>query len=128
VKLLDFGLSHLLGSQDLRRGGTPAYMAPEQARREKVDARADIFAFGVMIYEGLSGKPPFDVRAGRSGVLDGQVPAPLAAKVPKAVASFLERCLSTDATQRPSSGEAALQELLAFERALKREAAPAKAA
>src|SRR5256885_3208843 len=128
VKLLDFGLAHLLGGEDRRRGGTPAYMPPEQARGEAVDARADVFAFGAMMHEGLSGKLPFEVRDGRSAVLEGEAPSPLAAKVPKAVASFIARCLSVDATQRPVSGEAALEELIGFEQALKRESAPAKAA
>ena len=76
VKVLDFGLAKLtepsspaVGTQapTLARNrtdtgvvmGTPRYMAPEQARGEKVDARTDIFSFGVVVYEMLAGRAPF---------------------------------------------------------------------
>jgi serine/threonine protein kinase len=62
VKILDFGLARLVSSDMTRSGlmvGTVNYMAPEQLRGEKSDHRADIFAFGVLLYELLSGKRPF---------------------------------------------------------------------
>jgi serine/threonine-protein kinase len=115
VKLLDFGLAHLLGSSGSRRGGTPAYMAPEQARGEPLDARADVFAFGVALSEALGGRKPYEVREGRSAVLDGAAPAPLPAALPGPISLLIERCLSPDPGRRPRSGEALLEELLAFE-------------
>jgi serine/threonine protein kinase/Flp pilus assembly protein TadD len=51
VKLLDFGLAHLLGSPDATGAGTPAYMAPEQARGEEIDARADVYAAAMVLRE-----------------------------------------------------------------------------
>ena len=42
--------------------GTPAYMAPEQARGEPVDQRADVFALGAMLYHVLAGAPPYNAR------------------------------------------------------------------
>ena len=51
VKLLDFGLAHLLGSPDAKGAGTPAYMAPEQARGEEIDARADVYAAAMVLRE-----------------------------------------------------------------------------
>ena len=70
LKLLDFGLARpVKGSteetgMDLTQGaamlGTPRYMAPEAVRGETTDGRADLFAVGAMLYEMLSGTPPFD--------------------------------------------------------------------
>ncbi len=63
VKVMDFGLAKLKGSLKLTRSsstvGTLAYMAPEQIQGGEVDARSDIFSFGVVIYEMLTGRTPF---------------------------------------------------------------------
>ena len=76
VKLLDFGLAKGVGHDDSRTGsdavaaspttsrpgaimGTVAYMSPEQARGEPVDARSDLFSLGAVIYEMVTGRPPF---------------------------------------------------------------------
>jgi serine/threonine protein kinase len=72
VKLVDFGLAKLVegvpthlseGGPSTAAGvnvGTPHYMSPEQCRGQKVDARADLYALGVLLYETLTGKLPFD--------------------------------------------------------------------
>jgi serine/threonine protein kinase len=67
VKLMDFGLAKFLAAEtgvtDNRRiVGTYRYMAPEQAMGEKLDGRADLYSFGVMLYELLCGRPPYDAR------------------------------------------------------------------
>jgi len=66
-KLLDFGIAKLLGDttsgHKTRSGvpvGTPVYMSPEQCMGEKTDHRADIYSFGAMCFEALTGKPPFE--------------------------------------------------------------------
>ncbi len=63
VKLTDFGIARL--ERSAKKGskrflGTPKYVAPEQVLRKEVDHRADIFALGVVVFEMLCGRPPFD--------------------------------------------------------------------
>ena len=63
VKLLDFGIARIRDGEMLTRPGqllgTPSYMAPEQFSQSAVDARADLYALGVMLHEMIAGAPPF---------------------------------------------------------------------
>jgi serine/threonine-protein kinase len=66
VKILDFGIAHLLDSSHQRRltmsgriCGTPEYMSPEQFADKPLDIRVDIYALGIMIFEMLTGDIPF---------------------------------------------------------------------
>ena len=106
VKLLDFGLAREVmdGSDDTRTGegvlaGTPGYMSPEQAQGRPVDARSDIFSFGVVLWEVLSGRRAFDGESAAevlSAVLRDD-PAPLG---PSALAHVVKRCLEKQASRR----------------------------
>ncbi|HEY7065352.1 MAG TPA: protein kinase [Chloroflexota bacterium] len=120
VVLADFGIALLAqNSSSLTRGllGTPQYMAPEQALGEPIDARSDLYALGIVLFEMLAGQPPF---RGDSplATLALQVNAPLPKlrslnpAVPEAVEAMIERALAKDPAQRyPTAAEfrAALQ-------------------
>jgi serine/threonine-protein kinase len=64
AKLMDLGIARTLDGESLTRTtsilGSPNYLSPEQARGERVDARSDVYSLGCVLYEMLSGRPPFD--------------------------------------------------------------------
>jgi hypothetical protein len=134
LKVLDFGLARLdADASDAGAGltqpgtviGTPAYMAPEQLNGARGDARSDVFAFGVLLYEYAAGTHPFQASTplatmgrmleGSAEPLDGR-----RADLPGAFVTAIERCLSKVPADRFASGEE-------IARALDR-AAPARAA
>jgi tetratricopeptide (TPR) repeat protein len=81
VKLLDFGLAHLLGRDGGSSGGTPAYMAPEQARGDSIDERADVYAAAMVLGEMITGNRPVErsTPPGQpGGALDERQSAPAA--------------------------------------------------
>ena len=121
AKLGDFGLAKLeertISGADATRSrqlhetkkgsvlGTPAYMSPEQAAGRKLDARSDIFSFGVVLYEALTSRQPF---AGNTDVdLLHQVihaePQPLSEAVPLALRMAVEKALRKDPDERYQS-------------------------
>jgi len=86
--------------------GTPSYMAPEQAAGEgHIDHRVDLYALGIVAYEMLAGRPPFQARTAQALVAAhmGQAPAPLTEarpSVPPEVAAAVHRCLEKRAADR----------------------------
>src|SRR3989454_5415303 len=117
VKILDFGLAKLLDHEgggihqtDLTEVGIPygtaTYAAPEQARGERVDARADIFSTGVLLYEMLTGTWPFTGKTSvdvRHAVLHDEPPALYEARpggAPQQLQAILDRALAKDPKQR----------------------------
>jgi len=108
VKIMDFGLAKM--TEEVRRGatvigGTPYYMAPEQAAGEKVDHRADLYAFGVTLFELVTGGVPFS--EGDVGYHHRSTPAPdprsRVADVPEALAELIQRLMAKAPEQRPAT-------------------------
>lgn len=111
VRVLDFGIARRLtpGHSRTEVGavmGTPFYMAPEQAAGRPVDARADVYAVGVAMFEALTGAAPQDT----ARLLRTRKGDP----VPDALGALLQRCLSMDPAQRPASAAQVRDALLAI--------------
>jgi serine/threonine-protein kinase len=121
-KVLDFGIAHIAHRHDVHgsdaelAAGSPYYMAPEQARREPVDRRADVFSLGVVLYEMLTDLKPF-----RGATLDeitaavlGHEP-PLAntiePSVPAALAQIAAKALAKNPEHRYRSARAFARDL-----------------
>jgi serine/threonine-protein kinase len=116
VKVLDFGLVKNLdekGEELTQTGlfmGSPKYMSPEQIRGEKVDSRVDVYALGVMMYEMLTGKVPFD-RPNSVNILmahiQEQVPVMgelnTNVRVPPPVEAVVRRCMAKNPDERYGS-------------------------
>jgi serine/threonine-protein kinase len=140
VKLLDFGLAKLAGngSTDNTRTlagtviGTVAYMAPEQAEGRPLDARADIFSFGAVIYELITGRRAFpgdSMATVWSSVLRDN-PMPLGSVAPPGLESILMRCLRkhpVDRFQEIRDVRVALEALRSVTQAVPVQAARAEA-
>ena len=117
IRIIDFGIAKMAAEdreQDFhtRTGtmiGTPVYMAPEQCRGVTVTDRTDVYALGVILYQMLTGRPPFYSQA------DGDIwrctswcRLPLREvepAIPENVAAFVERMLAKEGAERPSMAE-----------------------
>ena len=122
VKVLDFGLAKLIepvsgegaATRTVRLKpatgtilGTVSYMAPEQAEGKPVDQRADIFSFGAVLYEMLSGVQPFrrdSVLGTLAAIVRDEPPALDAARIPPAVRQVVKRALEKNPEARYASG------------------------
>lgn len=109
-KVVDFGISSAVRKSGL--SGTPTYMPPEQARGGEVDGRADQFALSVILYEMLSGEPPWETRSWLDALEEQRQQTKLVPlhqrrdDIPAAVDEALGRGLSLDLEDRFASMEA----------------------
>ncbi len=124
VRILDFGLAKFIDTEAARSMmtatgqivGTACYLSPEQAEGKPVDARSDVFSFGVVLYEMLTGEKPFD-RGSLAGTLSAilrDTPTPvrnLRPGTPRKLGRIVERCLEKDREQRYASAAELLSAL-----------------
>jgi len=141
VKVVDFGLAKLAvaavgasddktptlsmqsASQQTREGvilGTVAYMSPEQAEGKPIDARSDVFSFGVLLYEMLTGRRPFQGESDLSTLMAiVRDPAPrLPDEFPAEIAGIVRRALEKKREARYGSGAEIARELTALQQGL----------
>jgi formylglycine-generating enzyme required for sulfatase activity/tRNA A-37 threonylcarbamoyl transferase component Bud32 len=105
----DFGIARTVDTATLTATGvmlgTPAYLSPEQITGEQIDHRVDIYALGVMMYEMLAGKVPFDGATPTAAMMKrlGGPPDPVTtirSDVPPVISSVISKCLAADPAQR----------------------------
>jgi eukaryotic-like serine/threonine-protein kinase len=137
VKVLDFGLAKLTKDQKLGTAtdtgvedsltavgvipGTAVYMSPEQARSEDLDARSDLFSFGVVLYEMATGKKPFsgtNIVTTLDAVLHQKPVSPLTTNpnLPTALESIIGKAMEKDRTKRYQSAVEMKADLLRLKR------------
>jgi serine/threonine protein kinase len=131
VKVLDFGISKVAdaGGESLTKTGvvmgTPDYMPPEQARGDRVDSRADIYATGAILYRALTGRKPFeelDPMATLTAVLvqEPARPTSIDPEIPLALELVIQRAMAKSPADRYPTMEELDRDLAAFDQDLAR--------
>jgi eukaryotic-like serine/threonine-protein kinase len=115
LKVLDFGIARILGTARMTRQGnvigTIEYMSPEQVKGQETDARSDIYSLGMLLYEMLTGRIPFDI-TNEFELMKAQIeqmpvaPRAINPAIPEAVEAAIGRAIAKDPAQRfQSAGE-----------------------
>jgi serine/threonine-protein kinase len=108
VKVTDFGIARITSSSKTKTGvvlGTPSYMSPEQVAGKKVDGRSDIFSLGVVLYEMLTGRKPFqgdDMTSLMYQIAREPHPSPrsINPRIPPVVEKIIDKALEKDVERR----------------------------
>jgi serine/threonine protein kinase len=121
VKVMDFGIARVLGTSRMTKQGniigTIEYMSPEQVRGEETDARSDIYSAGILFYEMLTGRVPFESKS-EFELMKSQIEDPpppprnFAAYIPEQAEQTIMRALAKKPEARYESAAAFRQELL----------------
>jgi TolB-like protein/Tfp pilus assembly protein PilF len=120
VRIMDFGIARLLKAQGTTRPGTmigtPEYMSPEQVEGKELDYRSDVYSLGVIVYEMVTGRAPFQ---GDTPVMIGlkhvkeipQDPREFNPQIPEELSRLILRCLEKEKEKRPETARVLLSEL-----------------
>jgi eukaryotic-like serine/threonine-protein kinase len=134
VKVADFGIARLTSATSTMTGdmmvGTPHYMSPEQVRGGKIDGRSDLFSLGVVLYEALTGRKPFQAEtlaAVLNSIMNVTPPPPqeIDPAIPAALSNIAMRAMARKPEERYARGKEMASELRRFLSADRVAAAPA---
>ncbi len=126
VSVMDFGIARSVDASNMTRTGalmgTPTYMSPEQAQGQKVDARSDLYTLGIILYELLTGKAPFEADNPMATLVrrlqeKPKAPIELEPGIPKALNDIVVKMLATQAADRYQTASELLRDLDAWEAA-----------
>ena len=125
VRIMDFGIARSLKAKSLTGEGviigTPEYMSPEQVDGKETDQRSDIYSLGIVLYEMVTGRPPFEGDSTFSVALKQKAESPPAPQkinpqIPEELSRLILKCLEKDATKRYQSTEDLVSEFNKIEK------------
>jgi serine/threonine protein kinase/Tfp pilus assembly protein PilF len=131
VKIVDFGVAKLIGKTQLTKIGTSIgtvpYMSPEQSRGDPVDHRTDIWSLGIVLYEMVTGKPPFKADYEQATIyliMNEALPSVVSYRsdVPKDLERIIEKTLAKEARKRYESVEDLKKDLESLKETMQSEA------
>ena len=104
IKIGDFGLAHLMASSAITRTLESldiSYMSPEQIKGDTIDHRSDIYSFGIILYEMLTGKIPFEnIIANPQSIEETKPPSTLNSKIPRWLDNIVLKCIKKKSDDR----------------------------